>query len=188
MNNWATIIIANDIVVLRLTQSDENNNHIVKSTVCVSAEALLFLFVSAAASFFCTFQHPHSVGLRAVCVQYVFPSHIQTAAVPHFVFLSVQMRLFGHTVWKWNFQLALNYRIEVGDFMLAINLPLSGDVYAKEHYFPELFVNVGMVGRCVCFKIQDTCCVDRIRSSGIRTELKSFSATTQRHTHTHRYV
>lgn len=52
--------------------------------------------------------------------------------------------------------------MQVGDFMLAVNILLSGNNYAKVALLFK-FMNMGMVGRSTFFKIQDTCCVDTIK-------------------------
>ncbi|XP_037623771.1 uncharacterized protein LOC119487169 [Sebastes umbrosus] len=69
---------------------------------------------------------------------------------------------FGHIVWRSSSQSALKYGMLIGDFMLAVNILLSGNNYAKVALLFK-FMNMGMVGRSTFFKIQDTYCVDTIK-------------------------
>ncbi|XP_030261975.1 uncharacterized protein LOC115574526 [Sparus aurata] len=69
---------------------------------------------------------------------------------------------FGHIVWNWSSQSKLKYAMQVGDFMLAMNILLSGNNYAKVALLFR-FMNMGMVGRSTFFKIQDTYCVDTVK-------------------------
>ncbi|XP_073711935.1 uncharacterized protein [Misgurnus anguillicaudatus] len=68
----------------------------------------------------------------------------------------------GHTVWKWSSQPTMKYGMLVGDFMMATNILLSGNNYAKISLLFK-FMNMGMVKKPVFFKIQDTYCVDTIK-------------------------
>ncbi|KAK0142690.1 hypothetical protein N1851_019380 [Merluccius polli] len=68
----------------------------------------------------------------------------------------------GHTVWQWSSQSSLKYGMQIGDFMLATNILLSGNNYAKVALLFK-FMNMGMVGRSTFFKIQDSYCVDTIK-------------------------
>uniref|UniRef100_A0A8C6UAK9 Uncharacterized protein n=1 Tax=Neogobius melanostomus TaxID=47308 RepID=A0A8C6UAK9_9GOBI len=68
---------------------------------------------------------------------------------------------FGHVVWRWRSQPTLKYGLQIGDFMLATNILLSGNNYGKVALLFK-FMNIGMVGKNTFFKIQDTYCVDTI--------------------------
>lgn len=68
----------------------------------------------------------------------------------------------GHIVWRWSSQSTLEYGMLIGDFMLAVNILLSGNNYAKVALLFK-FMNMGMVGRSTFSKIQDTYCVDTIK-------------------------
>lgn len=68
----------------------------------------------------------------------------------------------GHVVWQWSSQSTLKYGMQIGDFMLAVNILLSGNNYAKVALLFQ-YMNMGMVGRSTFFKIQDTYCVDTIK-------------------------
>lgn len=52
--------------------------------------------------------------------------------------------------------------MQAGDFLLASNILLSGNNYAKVALLFK-FMNMGMVERTTFFKIQDTYCVDTIK-------------------------
>lgn len=52
--------------------------------------------------------------------------------------------------------------MQAGDFMLASNIILSGNNYAKVALLFK-FMNMGIVERSAFFKIQDTYCVDTIK-------------------------
>ncbi|KAL0973462.1 hypothetical protein UPYG_G00204060 [Umbra pygmaea] len=68
----------------------------------------------------------------------------------------------GHTVWKWSSQPTFKYGMLAGDFMLACNILLSGNNYAKISLLFK-FMKMGMVDRSSFFRIQDTYCVDTIK-------------------------
>ncbi|KAK5876300.1 hypothetical protein CesoFtcFv8_025667 [Champsocephalus esox] len=72
------------------------------------------------------------------------------------------MCLHGHTVWTWCSQPTLKYGMLVGDFMLASNILLSGNNYAKISLLFR-FMNMGMVERSSFFRIYDYYCVDSIK-------------------------
>ncbi|XP_062379106.1 uncharacterized protein LOC134067711 isoform X2 [Sardina pilchardus] len=68
----------------------------------------------------------------------------------------------GHSVWRWSSQPMFKYGMLVGDFMLASNILLSGNNYAKISLLFK-FMNMGMVERSNFFRIQDSFCVDSIK-------------------------
>lgn len=76
-------------------------------------------------------------------------------------FFVLQICPFGHVVWRWRSQPTLKYGLQIGDFMLATNILLSGNNYGKVALLFK-FMNIGMVGKNTFFKIQDTYCVDTI--------------------------
>ncbi|KAJ8271057.1 hypothetical protein GJAV_G00122270 [Gymnothorax javanicus] len=67
----------------------------------------------------------------------------------------------NHCVWQWNSQPTFRYGMQAGDFMLASNILLSGNNYAKVALLFK-FMNMGIVERSTFLKIQDTNCVDTI--------------------------
>ncbi|KAL7394915.1 hypothetical protein ABVT39_006908 [Epinephelus coioides] len=68
----------------------------------------------------------------------------------------------GHTVWTWNSQPKLKYSMQAGDFMLAVNILLSGINFAKVHLLFK-YMNMGIVSRSTFFQIQNAYCVDAIK-------------------------
>ncbi|KAM4622209.1 uncharacterized protein ACJ7VT_006459 [Polymixia lowei] len=68
----------------------------------------------------------------------------------------------GHTVWKWSSQPTMKFGMQAGDFMLATNILLSGNNYAKVAILFE-FMNMGIVNPNTFSKIQDAYCVDTIK-------------------------
>ncbi|XP_059400179.1 uncharacterized protein LOC132131987 [Carassius carassius] len=68
----------------------------------------------------------------------------------------------GHTVWKWSSQPNFKYGMLAGDFMLACNILLSGNNYAKISLLFK-FMNMGMVEKSSFFRIQNSYCVDTIK-------------------------
>ncbi|XP_016116920.1 uncharacterized protein [Sinocyclocheilus grahami] len=60
-----------------------------------------------------------------------------------------------HTVWKWSSQPTFTHGMLIGDFMLATNILLSGNNYAKIALLFK-FMRMGMAERTSFFKIQDT--------------------------------
>ncbi|XP_059378891.1 uncharacterized protein LOC132114662 [Carassius carassius] len=56
----------------------------------------------------------------------------------------------GHTVWKWSSQPNFKYGMLAGDFMLACNILLSGNNYAKISLLFK-FMNMGMVEKSSFF-------------------------------------
>ncbi|KAL7397176.1 hypothetical protein ABVT39_018001 [Epinephelus coioides] len=69
---------------------------------------------------------------------------------------------YEQSVWKWNSQPLLKFSMQGGDFMLATNILLSGNNYAK---IALLFksMNMGIVANKTFFHIQDTYCVDTVK-------------------------
>lgn len=68
----------------------------------------------------------------------------------------------NHCVWQWNSQPTFKCGMQACDFMLASNIILSGNSYAKVALLFK-FMNVGIVDRTTFFKIQDTYCVDAVK-------------------------
>ena len=68
----------------------------------------------------------------------------------------------GHIVWRWCSQPSVKYGMMAGDFMLACNILLSGNNYAKVSLLFR-FMNMGMVDPSSFFRIQDTYCVDVVK-------------------------
>ncbi|XP_041834095.1 uncharacterized protein LOC121635100 [Melanotaenia boesemani] len=69
----------------------------------------------------------------------------------------------GHLVWQWVSQPVMKFGMQAGDFMLSTNILLSGNNYNKVALLFK-FMNMGMVGRGTFFSIQDTYCVDTVKS------------------------
>ncbi|KAM4545156.1 uncharacterized protein PAE49_017857 [Odontesthes bonariensis] len=61
----------------------------------------------------------------------------------------------GHLVWRWSSQPMFKFGMLVGDFMLATNISLSGNNYAKISLLFK-FMNMGMADRSNFCKIQDS--------------------------------
>lgn len=68
----------------------------------------------------------------------------------------------GHTVWRWSSQPYFKFGMLAGDFMLAVNVLLSGNNDAKIALLFK-FMNMGMIDPSIFFKIQDRFCVDTIK-------------------------
>nr|XP_055044376.1 uncharacterized protein LOC129430825 [Misgurnus anguillicaudatus] len=68
---------------------------------------------------------------------------------------------FGHTLWRWNSQPLMKYGMQGGDFMLAINILLSGNNYRKIAFLFK-FMQMGMVAEPTFFKIQDAYCIEPV--------------------------
>lgn len=54
------------------------------------------------------------------------------------------------------------FGMQAGDFMLATNILLSGNNYAKTALLFR-FLNMGVVNRATFFRVQDWYCVDAIK-------------------------
>ncbi|KAK7916712.1 hypothetical protein WMY93_012473 [Mugilogobius chulae] len=67
----------------------------------------------------------------------------------------------GHTVWKWSSQRYFKFGMLAGDFMLGVNILLSGNNYRKTALLFK-FMNMGMIDPKTFHKIQDKFCVDTI--------------------------
>ena len=90
---------------------------------------------------------------------------IKNCVYCYMIFLSSsfsQMCPYGHTVWKWASQPKLKYGMLVGDFMLATNILLSGNNFAKISLLFK-FMRMGMVDTSSFFRIQDSYCVDTVK-------------------------
>ncbi|KAM4584545.1 uncharacterized protein PAE49_004061 isoform 2-T2 [Odontesthes bonariensis] len=68
----------------------------------------------------------------------------------------------NHCVWQWNSQPTFKCGMQAGDFMLATNVLLSGNNYAKIALLFR-FLNMGIVERSNFFGIQDAYCLDVIK-------------------------
>ncbi|KAK7888818.1 hypothetical protein WMY93_024378 [Mugilogobius chulae] len=67
----------------------------------------------------------------------------------------------GHTVWKWSSQRYFKFGMLAGDFMLGVNILLSGNNYRKTALLFK-FMNMGMIDPKNFPQIQDKFCVDTI--------------------------
>nr|XP_055023118.1 uncharacterized protein LOC129413459 [Misgurnus anguillicaudatus] len=67
-----------------------------------------------------------------------------------------------HCVWQWNSQPTFKFGMQAGDFMLATNILLSGNNFAKISLLFQ-FMNMKIVDRATFFRVQDAYCVDTIR-------------------------
>ncbi|CAM4530158.1 unnamed protein product [Leuciscus chuanchicus] len=67
----------------------------------------------------------------------------------------------GHLVWKWVSQPQFKHGMLAGDYMLAINILLSGNNYRKISLLFD-FMKLGMVDRSSFYRIQDAYCVHTI--------------------------
>lgn len=65
-------------------------------------------------------------------------------------------------VWSWTSQPTFKFGILAGDFMLAMNILLSGNNYPKIALLLR-FMNMGVVSPSDLCRIQDTYCVDTIK-------------------------
>ncbi|KAK7913723.1 hypothetical protein WMY93_013934 [Mugilogobius chulae] len=68
---------------------------------------------------------------------------------------------FGHLVWLWNSQPTLKFKMQGGDFMLSMNILLSGNNYRKIALLFK-FMAMGMVAESTFFRLQDAYCIDPI--------------------------
>ncbi|KAM4736945.1 uncharacterized protein FYW61_004575 isoform 2-T3 [Anableps anableps] len=68
----------------------------------------------------------------------------------------------NHCVWEWNSQPTFKEGMQAGDFLLASNIILSGNNYAKVALLFK-FMKMGIVDQSTFFKIQDTYCVGTIK-------------------------
>lgn len=64
-------------------------------------------------------------------------------------------------MWKWVSQPQFKHGMLAGDYMLAINILLSGNNYRKISLLFD-FMKLGMVDRSSFYRIQDAYCVDTI--------------------------
>ncbi|XP_067378448.1 uncharacterized protein [Channa argus] len=69
----------------------------------------------------------------------------------------------GHTVWKWSSQPLMKCEMQIGDFMLAANILLSGNNYRKVALLLRN-MNMGMVDQNLFSQIQDSYCVETIKA------------------------
>ncbi|KAK7130436.1 hypothetical protein R3I93_019927 [Phoxinus phoxinus] len=69
---------------------------------------------------------------------------------------------FGHMVWCWNSQPTLKFGMQSGDFMLSMNVLLSGNNYRKVAMHFK-FMNMGMVAESTYFRIQDSYCIEPVQ-------------------------
>lgn len=65
-------------------------------------------------------------------------------------------------MWQWNSQPALKFGMQGGDFMLSMNILLSGNNYRKVALLFE-FMNMGMVAEGTHFRLQDAYCIEPIQ-------------------------
>ncbi|KAK7155162.1 hypothetical protein R3I93_009954 [Phoxinus phoxinus] len=68
----------------------------------------------------------------------------------------------GHNVWTWNSQPKFKYGMQGGDFMLASNILLSGNNYAKIKLLFQ-FMNMGVVAKNTFYSIQDAYCTNAVK-------------------------
>ncbi|XP_043978933.1 uncharacterized protein LOC122834391 isoform X3 [Gambusia affinis] len=68
----------------------------------------------------------------------------------------------NHCVWEWNSQPTFKDGMQAGDFLLASNIILSGNNYAKVALLFK-FMKMGIVDWSTFLKIQDTYCVGTIK-------------------------
>ncbi|XP_016521480.1 uncharacterized protein LOC103130530 [Poecilia formosa] len=68
----------------------------------------------------------------------------------------------NHCVWEWNSQPTFKDGMQAGDFLLASNIILSGNYYAKVALLFK-FMKLGIVDWSTFLKIQDTYCVGTIK-------------------------
>ncbi|XP_073721216.1 uncharacterized protein [Misgurnus anguillicaudatus] len=84
----------------------------------------------------------------------------------------------GHTVWKWSSQRYFKYGMLAGDFMLGVNILLSGNNFRKIALLFK-FMNLGMIDRNTFYKIQNKFCLLNIEdmwkreSSNVISQLSS---------------
>ncbi|KAF3695393.1 hypothetical protein EXN66_Car011069 [Channa argus] len=76
---------------------------------------------------------------------------------------STQVCPNGHTVWKWSSQPLMKCEMQIGDFMLAANILLSGNNYRKVALLLRN-MNMGMVDQNLFSQIQDSYCVETIKA------------------------
>ncbi|XP_039681954.1 uncharacterized protein LOC120575300 [Perca fluviatilis] len=69
----------------------------------------------------------------------------------------------GHCLWRWNSQPVLKFGMQTGDFLLSTNILLSGNNYTKVALLLK-FMNMRMVNPNTHFTIQDSYCVDPIKT------------------------
>lgn len=69
----------------------------------------------------------------------------------------------GHSVWKWSSQPLMKSAMQIGDFMLATNILLSGNGYEKVALLFKS-MNMGMVDHTTFSLIQDEYCVDTVKA------------------------
>ncbi|XP_030268504.1 uncharacterized protein LOC115579134 [Sparus aurata] len=68
----------------------------------------------------------------------------------------------GHCLWRWNSQPVLKFGMQAGDFLLSMNILLSGNNFSKVALLLK-FMNIRMVNPNTHFTIQETYCVDTIK-------------------------
>ena len=68
----------------------------------------------------------------------------------------------SHTICRWNSQPTLKFGMQAGDFMLATNILLSGNNFAKIALLFK-FMDMGVVTAKTFFSIQGSYCVPGIK-------------------------
>ncbi|KAK7904093.1 hypothetical protein WMY93_016700 [Mugilogobius chulae] len=99
----------------------------------------------------CTAFKPFEVTIKSRC-------HCRME-VPILVFSQICPN--GHTVCRWTSQRYFKFGMLAGDFMLGVNILLSGNNFRKVALLFK-FMNVGMLDTTTFHKIQDRFCVDNI--------------------------
>jgi hypothetical protein len=69
----------------------------------------------------------------------------------------------GHIVWRWSSQPTLKFGSQLGDFLMATNILLTGNNYTKVKMLFN-FMNMGMINERYFAGIQDNYCVDTIKA------------------------
>ncbi|KAM9426618.1 uncharacterized protein KZ484_020970 isoform 1-T2 [Pholidichthys leucotaenia] len=81
----------------------------------------------------------------------------------------------GHKLWKWNSQPVLKYGMQGGDFMLSMNVLLSGSNLSKVGLLFR-FMNMGMVAFSTYYSVQDSYCIDAIKEFWEENKTKNSAA------------
>ncbi|KAF1389897.1 hypothetical protein PFLUV_G00052300 [Perca fluviatilis] len=80
----------------------------------------------------------------------------------------------GHCLWRWNSQPVLKFGMQAGDFLLSTNILLSGNNYTKVALLFK-FMNMRMDNPNTHFTIQDSYCVDPIKTFWEEKRSEAFS-------------
>ena len=74
-------------------------------------------------------------------------------------------------MWQWNSQPTLKFGMQGGDFLLSMNILLSGNNYRKVALLFK-FMDMGMVAEGTHFRLQDAYCIEPVQEYWEKTRVE----------------